>query len=398
MLELADRRRPSVLIVGASTRAAAQSAIRAGLNPICADLFADLDLRACARVLELADYPRGLVTAAAAAPACPWMYTGGLENHPGLVGRISQARPLWGNGPDVLRRVRDPWHVRQLLDEAGLPALQVRPRQPAPPAADGAWMIKPLRGAAGRGIGVWDGSPSHRATLRMPHYFQERRGGTSISAVYLAAPTQTYLLGITRQLIGLKEVHAPPFTWCGTITPVALPDEIIVAVRKIGDVLTAQTGLQGLFGCDFLVADGQPWLTEVNPRYPASTELVEHVLQVPLVDRHHRAFVVPPSGGAPRKAPEGGTTNGPVLGKIVLYADRDLVAPDLARFVSRPSSWLETPGTYDRSLPYLADIPDSGQPISRGQPICTVFARGKIESECLARLLRRAARLERRIP
>jgi len=32
-----------VLIVGASARAAAFSALRAGLRPWCADLFADLD-------------------------------------------------------------------------------------------------------------------------------------------------------------------------------------------------------------------------------------------------------------------------------------------------------------------------------------------------------------------
>ena len=55
---------PSVLILGASTRAAAQSAIRAGLRPICADLFADLDLRDCARVLDVDDYPHGLAAAA----------------------------------------------------------------------------------------------------------------------------------------------------------------------------------------------------------------------------------------------------------------------------------------------------------------------------------------------
>jgi hypothetical protein len=99
MQEPADDRCPSVLILGASTRAAAQSAIRAGLHPICADLFADLDLRGCAQVLEVADYPRGLVAAAASAPACPWMYTGGLENQPGIVARISKSRPFqitWG--------------------------------------------------------------------------------------------------------------------------------------------------------------------------------------------------------------------------------------------------------------------------------------------------------------
>src|SRR4029079_4231062 len=106
-----EQMQPSLLILGASTRAAAQSAIRAEFRPICGDLFAALDLRACARVLDVPDYPRGLVAAAAAAPECPWIYTGGLENHPALVDRISETRPLWGNDGAALRRIRNPWSV-----------------------------------------------------------------------------------------------------------------------------------------------------------------------------------------------------------------------------------------------------------------------------------------------
>src|SRR5262245_2654667 len=112
----------TVLILGASTRAAAQSAIRAGLAPICCDQFADADLRAIAPVLETADYPRGVIAAASQAPDSPWMYTGGLENHPRLVGQIADSRPLWGNGAKALERIRDPWGVARVLKEAGLPA------------------------------------------------------------------------------------------------------------------------------------------------------------------------------------------------------------------------------------------------------------------------------------
>jgi len=41
---------PSLLILGASTRAAAHSARRAGFRPICADMFTDEDLREVAEV------------------------------------------------------------------------------------------------------------------------------------------------------------------------------------------------------------------------------------------------------------------------------------------------------------------------------------------------------------
>ncbi len=398
----------TLFIAGASTRAAAHSAIRAGLSPICADLFADADLRICARVIEVADFPRGLVAAAAAAPAGPWMYTGGLENHPGLVARISASRPLWGNGPDVLRAIRNPWRLRQLLDDAGLPSLDVWPRHSAPPGADGLWMIKPLHGAAGRGICVWDRQLVSCTALREAHYFQERRAGSPVSAIYLAARMHTSMLGITRQIVGLPEVHAPPFAWCGTITPIQLPAGILGIMQSAGDHLARTVGLQGLFGCDFLIDDAGAWLTELNPRYPASTELVERVLQAPLFDWHRRAcesfhggppFIVPPSSGClamPRAGdtlpPESGTTGAGVLGKIVLYADRDRLAPDLRRFMCRPTVSDGWPGEL-AMLPYIADIPLSGTRIQRGQPICTLFARAANEAECLAKLLRRAARL-----
>jgi uncharacterized protein len=372
-------------------------------------MFADLDLRTCAQVFEVADYPLGLVAAAASAVSCPWMYTGGLENHPGIVARISRSRSLWGNEPEVLLRIRDPWYVQELLLQRGLPALRVWPGRAAPPPADGTWMLKPRHGAAGRGIRVWDRRAADPSSPPGAIYFQERRPGSPVSALYLAAPQHTHLLGATRQLVGLEEVHAPPFAWCGTITPIRLPDHIIATMRCIGECLGSPAGLRGLFGCDFLVDDEQAWLTEINPRYPASTELLEYALQAPLLHWHRRAceafldggkfvvpslLVVPPSGGRRAVPPEGGTTSPAILGKIVLYAPRDLIAPDVTRFASHPSRWLDGIGARERSLPYLADIPLPDQPIARGQPVCTLFARATSEAKCVAKLLRRAARFE----
>ncbi len=398
-----DSTTPSLLILGASTRAAAHSAIRAGLAPVCADLFADCDLRDCAEVLEVADYPFGLVAAARGAPPGPWMYTGGIENHPALVSRISQSRLLWGNRPDVLRRARDPWSIQRLLLDAGLPVLRIWPRQATPPAIDGQWMLKPVRGAAGRGIRSWDHHAITSAALHERHYFQECVVGISVSAVFIAFPQETILLGITRQLVGMPEVHAPPFAWCGTITPINLPPPIIATMNAVGRHLGSVLGLSGLFGCDFLVDRETAWLTEVNPRYPAAAELVESSQQIPILDWHRRACegfldssrrFAPPAGDLVKALPRGVAKSvaRPVVGKIVLYAQRDLKAPNATRFVCRPSS-----GQVAASLPYMADIPLPGQLISRGQPICTLFARAPSESECLARLLRRAARFERRI-
>src|SRR5436309_1085092 len=95
----------SVLILGASARAAAFSALRAGLRPWCADLFADADLltRCPAVRVTAKDYVQVFLELASRKQPGPWMYTGGLENRSDLVGKIAERRPLWGNGPQTLR-------------------------------------------------------------------------------------------------------------------------------------------------------------------------------------------------------------------------------------------------------------------------------------------------------
>src|SRR5687767_8413352 len=97
-------------IVGASARAAAFSAIRAGGSVAASDAFGDADLRAFVPYLEPeGSYPGGLERVLSRMPDAPFAYTGGLENRPDLIGRLALLRPLWGNPPDVLRSCRDPF-------------------------------------------------------------------------------------------------------------------------------------------------------------------------------------------------------------------------------------------------------------------------------------------------
>src|SRR5229473_2024137 len=99
-----------LLILGASARATAFSALRAGLQPWCADLFADADLQARCAVerVKPADYPTRFLKSLDADIPGPWMYTGGLENWPGLVAKMERHRPLWGNGVKSLSLARSP--------------------------------------------------------------------------------------------------------------------------------------------------------------------------------------------------------------------------------------------------------------------------------------------------
>src|SRR5260370_381911 len=170
----------NLIILGATARAAAFSAQRAGMRPWCADLFADVDLvRACpARRLALDTFPAGLIDALADAPDGPMMFTGGLENRPDLLERID--RPLWGNAPDVLRRVRSHLVLADALRRHRLPALDVR--HDAPPAGDGrAWLVKPRSSGGGVGVRPYIGQQFEPKT----HYLQEYCPGACFGALFL---------------------------------------------------------------------------------------------------------------------------------------------------------------------------------------------------------------------
>ena len=376
---------PRVLIVGASARAAAFSAIRAGLQPVCADQFADVDLQNVAKVSAVEDYPQGLTKAVSRLPDGPVVYTGALENHPQILTEIAAQRAVLGNDAATATACRDPHRLYEVLSQSHVPCLGVR-RSDDPPPPDGQWLLKPIHGAAGRGIVVWDEAASASPTLNEPHYFQQRGGEETISAVYLAAqdPLQVRYVGLTRQLVGRHELNAPPFSWCGSIGPLSLETRGEILARRVGTVLAHRFGLQGLFGCDFVLnADGEPLLTELNPRYTGSTEVLECLCGATLLADH----VAATGGELPEDLQQSPVElpGNAVAGKAILYSDRDLLAPDT-------SNWEHT--TPEKPLPGFADLPRAGSLVRRGGPFCSIFAAAGTFELCEAQLLQSAASVQ----
>src|SRR5262245_11102852 len=217
------------------------------------DLFGDQDLKASLSArIPRGGYPREIPRLARAFPSAPFLYTGALENHPGVIARLARERELWGTAPEALRRVRDPFRVRAALLEAGLPSPRCAPGGRPPPESDrrGAgcrWLWKPHAGAGGRRIGF-----ARRGGAEDDSgYFQEWIEGTSSSAIFVAARGRALYLGATLQLVGEPEFGARPFAYCGSVGPLD-PGEAEESIRKLGDVLAARFGLVGLFGVDLV--------------------------------------------------------------------------------------------------------------------------------------------------
>jgi len=385
----------TVLILGASVRAAAFSALRAGMIPVCADLFSDLDLTRHASVIRVpgAEYPHGLRRAANLAPMSPWLYVGGLENHPKLVADIAATRPLWGIGPEVLRRVRDPFRVYTCLTRAGLPCPQVRRLDDAPPDTSD-WLVKPFDGAGGRGtrdysLSTQYSDPVAGSPTPCSHYLQQRIDGPSYSATFVADGKGACLLGLTRQLVGERDLHAKPFHYCGSIGPLPIDQKTHADLSRLGQVLAAEFGLLGLFGVDEILAGGEFWPVEINPRYTASVEVLELGLGVPTMTVHRdactRRTIAPDAVAIGRRV---STEKGIILGKAILFAAESIVVPDLSALLRNP---LDCTGRWP--VPRIADVPRAGEQFVAGQPICTLFAVEDSVDACRRSLFDAARRL-----
>jgi uncharacterized protein len=358
-----------IIILGASVRAAAFSALRAGLRPWCADLFADRDLQARCSSLQIpfGGYPNALEATAESGPPGPWMYTGAIENHPALVERIAEKRSLWGNRGPGLSLSRRPFFLQEVFQSNGIRFPSSYSSRESLPRA-GRWLVKPLRGAGGAGIQFATSMPD--SDLRRHGYFQEFIEGISCSAVYVGTEDSACCLGVTRQLVGEEWLHATPFHYCGSVGPMKLDLAAQATLDKIGKVLTHHCHLRGLFGVDFVLTNGIPWPVEINPRYTASVEVLEYALGIRAITCHRAAFA-----GSTMISPEG---KGPVIGKAIIFAKSSMKLPQEGPWVRV----LESPKLIEE-LPEFADIPEPGHRIEVGRPILTFFSRSGSVQGCI---------------
>lgn len=375
---------PNLLIVGASTRAAAFSALRAGLRPWCVDLFADRDLQQRCTVTRLTGrYPEGFRHVLESDRPGPWMYTGGLENRPRFVQRMAQRRPLWGNAGIALSRCRDPRYVAAILRSAGMPVPAVINAVEEASAAR-RWLLKPRQGAGGKGIRLW--TPKENSWDEKDVYCQEFIEGEALALLFLGDGQTAHLLGVTRQLVGEPWLHAAPFHYCGSIGP--LDPRLIQhpSLAELGHQLGSECRLTGLFGVDGVLQDGVFWPVEINPRYTASIEVLEQATGSALMKWHAHIFTH-------RRLPDvllSAAGIGRTIGKAILFAHADLHFPAEGPWLPD----LRSPRPV-QELPSFADIPAAGEHIEKGKPILTFFAAADSPTACENALRQIAADLDR---
>ncbi|WP_435011710.1 ATP-grasp domain-containing protein [Tundrisphaera lichenicola] len=347
------------MILGASARSAAYSAIRIGLQPTCADLFADLDLGSACPVhqIEPEQYPDGISRFADTVEPTPWLYTGAVENRPDLVDRISARHPLLGNPGAILRTVRDPVALSLAIRRAGLDSPEIR-LEPNGLPTDGSWLVKPIASGGGRGIRPWLGGAFSRGRV----YFQERMQGVPLAALYVGEGGHSRFLGLTRQFVGRP---GNLFAYRGSLGPWTVGPEAESRIEDLGRVVASTFGLVGLFGIDLNWEGNRAWAIELNPRYTASVEVLEWAMGTSLLAEHLRAFRQRIGDVCPIR-PRG------YVGKLIVHADRPILrTPSMEASIPEPDEF-----------PELADIPRPASMFRPGDPVLTVFARGDTPELC----------------
>ena len=367
-----------VLIAGVSARALAASAAAAGWCVTAVDGYGDCDLEQSAHTISLRALgqtytPRRVVRAARDLSCAAVAYVSNFENHPRALEALTRGRTLLGNAPETLVRVRDPLLLTRALRRRGFAVPETRASPPTTSARR--WLRKPRKSGGGHGVTLWRGEPVGRGAV-----LQRRLSGTPGSIVFAADGRQAVPFALSRQLVGDAAFGAQGFQYCGSILAAAgdrhFPHDaaLLTGATALAAAVTEEFALVGVNGVDFMAHDGRPWPVEVNPRPTASMELAERWYGLSIFAIHAAAV----RGSLPDFDLAAASQRRGAIGKAVLYARQTLAMPDTRRWLADSS---------------VRDIPHGGERITRGSPVCTIFAVGTDAADCYRALVRRADRL-----
>jgi predicted ATP-grasp superfamily ATP-dependent carboligase len=267
-----------IVLVGATVRAAAQSAARAGFCVTGLDRFGDADtLQACHRHFVINGGNDELDRLASQCAGIRVMQVGGLISHQGLIRRLEQVSPLLGPSPSVCDRLRDEAGLRSLARQAGIcfPATLESPSATSGQSLKGGngWLCKQRASCGGLGVRWF----VDRRDTDHNERIQQWIPGRSFGATLLSDGKEVRLLGVCRSLFTRHPDR--PFVYAGSLGPIPILPSTTDSLRRLGRCVVEATGLRGLWNVDYLLdADERVWLLEINPRWSGSSELIERGL------------------------------------------------------------------------------------------------------------------------
>ena len=364
----------NLLIIGASVRAAVQSAASTPWTIFGMDMFGDIDTCTNCQFQLLDPYPEQAFRSLGNIPIQAVCITGAIENHPHLLQHLAASAELYAPSLAQISRLRDPFELQRQLTAAGFAYPTTLPSGTTSLPGKQKWLSKPVASAAGLGISKLESLQDR--SIDESRVLQQFIDGRSLSATFLTHPNQTHLLGVTKQLLGEAAFNAKGFQYCGSIGPLVLSTSLQQHLLELGSFLQREYKLRGLIGVDFVLQDNRVWVIEINPRYTASMELLESAMGRSLIQLHLDSFsdTCPDLGGRP--------LSNQTFGKAILFASEEVTIPP-----TLSSHWEQCLNSTGGDC---ADLPLIGSTIARGHPLFTVFAQGETVSDTFQRLCEQA--------
>ncbi|MCP4479811.1 MAG: ATP-grasp domain-containing protein [Planctomycetaceae bacterium] len=392
-----------LLIVAASARPWIHSAEIAGFDVTAFDFFRDWDSRgdgkSCDRssqvrsrqvpkrtVVRLRDFEDLLLQEnLELISGCDLaIVAGGLENKPSIIESLASHVPVLGPDARQLARLSDTVKVLAWLKAMGYQVPESS-SQLGVDASPGDWLKKSFRSSSG--LGIQRATDEDVGSEVRSHYFQKEVQGENFSGVFISMPQMgkdggTALVGWTRQLVNEQWCGAGEFRYCGSIGPLPIQESLKAKIETIGRAIAEQYGIVGAWGIDFLVDGSNVWPVDFNIRLTASMEIIDggnRDTSTPyssVVDLHVLACLGNLDMQRLRRSTDlTGLESDACFGKSIVFYDGD----DPVRITEAVHRQLvfqwRLIGELEPGQIGLADIPNEGELIRPGQPICTILVK-----------------------
>lgn len=272
-----------------------------------------------------------------------FVYGSGFESVPELLNEVARYTQLLGNQASVCQQVKS---IPTFFDELAslnlaYPIVSYQAIQNKQ-----TWLEKSITGSGGVHIQMANAHVAPNAGC----YYQQWQAGESISVLFLADGKNAQLIGFNQQFLAASE--AQPYRFGGAVSHVSLANEVQQQLLHAISCITQAFGLVGLNSLDVIVDHKKVYVLEINPRLSATIALYEaRQPKQSLVAWHIAACYgdMPPVELAQHS-----------MACAVLYADQRMR-------VSTDFAWPA----------WVVDIPQAGEVIEVGAPICTIMAKGE---------------------
>ncbi len=326
--------------MGSNVRNVAESARKAGFDVFAITRYDDSDLRIYADVMRVEEFDRDVVDGVAESLGAPVVLCSGCEC-------LRVRSDVMGTDPRVSELVTDKLRFYKTLERAGIPFPELTDEPPM--------IAKPRRGGGGVGVRV----VSSVDDVPRGYICQRYVKGTPCSVSLICGEGYAVPISVNEVLVGLREMNATGFVYCGNVTPLSVEGSKIREIVNTALETVELFDLLGSVGVDFILSE-KPYVLEINPRFQGSLDSVEWSTDLNVFSLHYKAC-------------NGGRVEGV---RPKRYACRAVMFAERRMLIRRD---LKGNGMF-------ADVPKAGEVIEKGSPVVSILSSGRSREEVLGKV------------